>query len=350
MLLDPNPKTERRDLYDREEELNELRKSVNERLTVIAAPRRMGKTSVLNVFLSLAGQPNLKIDGRELYVKGVTTYNFLKTVSEGLNQITPFYRKILDSFKVGEVSIEGLSLRFDYKKTSPLDVMKRLDRFAKKEGKRFIIAIDEAQYLKFGRRIDVLLAYCVDNLPNLSFILTGSEVGMLHDFLGINDPKAPLFGRRIKTITLRRLSNEEAMDFLKKGLREMKVAHDEKVLYNAIQKLDGIAGWLTHFGYSYATENAPLETFVEKAVKMVDGELQELYKKSDRYRLVLSAIAKGFRRWGDIYKYVEVELGPISRSNFNYLLENLTKMNFVEKVQDGYTISDPIINEALTRR
>jgi len=87
LLLDPNPKTERRDLYNREDELSELRKSVSERITVVAAPRRMGKTSVLNVFLSIVNQPNLKIDGRELYVRGVTTYNFLKAVSEGLNQI-----------------------------------------------------------------------------------------------------------------------------------------------------------------------------------------------------------------------------------------------------------------------
>ena len=349
MLLDPNPKTERKDLYNRGDELSELMKSVNERIVVIAAPRRMGKTSVLNVFLSLVNQPNLKIDGRELYLRGVTAYNFLKAVSDGLSKITPFYRRILDSFKIEGVSIEGISLRFDYRKTSPLDVMKRLDRFAKKEGKRFIIAIDEAQYLKLGKKIDVLLAYCVDNLPNLSFILTGSEVGMLHDFLGINDPKAPLFGRRIKTITLRRLSNEEAIDFLKKGLKEMKAAYEEKMLEDAVRKLDGIVGWLTHFGYSYATEKASPEIFVEKAVKMVEGELQELYKKSDRYRLVLGAIAKGFRKWSDIYRYVELELGPISRSNFNYLLENLMKMNFVEKLQDGYSIPDQIIKEALAQ-
>ena len=349
MLLDPNPKTERKDLYNREDELNELMKSVKERIVVIAAPRRMGKTSVLNVFLSLVDQPSLKIDGRELYLRGVTTYNFLKAAGDGLSKITPFYRRILDFFKIEGVSIEGISLKFDYRKRSPLDIMKRLDRFAEKEGKRFIVAIDEAQYLKFGKKIDVLLAYCVDNLPNLSFILTGSEVGMLHDFLGINDPRAPLFGRRIKAITLRRLSDEEAIDFLKKGLKEMEAAYEEKTLEDAIRKLDGIVGWLTHFGFAYAKEKASPEIFVEKAVKMVEGELQELYKKSDRYRLVLSAIAKGFRKWGDIYRYVELELGPISRSNFSYLLENLMKMNFVEKLQNGYSISDPMIKEALAQ-
>lgn len=59
---------------------------------------------------------------------------------------------------------------------------------------RFIIAFDEAQYLRFGgaTRYDGILAYAVDNLENLTFILTGSEVGMLFDFLRFDDPRAPI--------------------------------------------------------------------------------------------------------------------------------------------------------------
>ena len=283
-------------------------------------------------------------------MRGVSTYNFLNAISECLNQIIPFHKKILDFLRIKGVIINGFILKFDYKRTSPLDVIKRLNLFAEKEKKKFIIAIDEAQYLKFGRRIDVLLAYCLDNLSNLSFFLTGSEVGMLHDFLGINNQKAPLFGRRIKTITLRRLSKEEAMDFLKKGLKEMKVASNVKELEDAIQKLDGIVGWLTHFGYSYAKEKVSLTTFVEKAVRMINRELRELYKKTNRYKRNHSAIAKGFRKWSEVYKYLEVELGSISRSNFNYLLGNLVKMNFIEKLQDEYIIPDPIIYEALSSK
>ena len=40
-----------------------------------------------------------------------------------------------------------------------------------------------------------LFAHAYDSLPNQRIILTGSEVGLLHDFLGINDYESPLYGR-----------------------------------------------------------------------------------------------------------------------------------------------------------
>ncbi|WP_234394319.1 hypothetical protein [Thermococcus piezophilus] len=51
------------------------------------------------------------------------------------------------------------------------------------EKRRVVIAFDEAQYLRFGgaTKYDGIIAYAVDNLKNLTFILTGSEVGLLFD-------------------------------------------------------------------------------------------------------------------------------------------------------------------------
>ena len=336
MLLDPHPKKTITDLYNRVEEIRELSKSISsEMMTVIAAPRRMGKTSLLNACLSSLGKPYLMIDGRVLYSKGVTSFNLLESIGEGLNSMIPTYPELIEHFRTEGVLVEGLSLRFDYRKISIVEVMRRIDRFAGQAKKRFVIAVDEAQYFKFGKRlskrINALLAYCMDELPGLSFALTGSEVGVLHDFLGLDDPKAPLFGRMVKILTLRGFSSEESLDFLEKGLTEIGVSYDRGVLENAVSKLDGIVGWLTHFGYAYAEERVDVSEFVKKAMKMVQGELQELYKKSDRYRLILETIAGGLRKRSDVYRSIAIQLGPISRSDFSYLLENLVKMNFVEK-------------------
>ena len=334
MILDPNPKTRRGDLYGRERELKELLASEKERLVVIAAPRRMGKTSLLNVYLVSTTLPSVKVDGRELHLRGVTSYNLLRVLAEELAR----YEDL--------TSFLGLREGFDFKRASVLDLFKKLNGYAGSRKKRFIIAIDEAQYLRFGKKLDVLLAYGLDNLPNILFILTGSEVGVLHDFLGTDKPDSPLFGRRIKPVGLGRFEREKALDFLKKGLREMKVKYEIRDLEKAVDKLDGIVGWLTHFGYSHATEKAPLESFVEKAKGMVKKELEKLYEKSDRYRMILEAVAKGFRKWSEIYEYLAIRIGPISRSNFNYLLEGLLKMNFLEKIEGRYAIPDPMIEEA----
>ena len=337
MILDPNPKTRREDLYGRKRELKELFESEEERLVVIAAPRRMGKTSLLNVFLASTSLPGIKVDGRELHLKGLTSYNLLRALVEGLAR----YENLADRL--------GLREGIDFKKLSVLvlDLLKRLNRNVGEQKKRFIIAIDEAQYLRFGKKLDVLLAYSLDNLPNLTFILTGSEVGVLHDFLGIDNPDSPLFGRRIRFIGLGRFERRKALDFLKRGLREVKAKYAIRNLERAVDKLDGIVGWLTLFGYSYAKEKATLESFVEKAKGVARGELKRLYEKSDRYRMILEAVAKGFRRWSETYEYLAIRIGPISRSNFNYLLEGLLKMNFLEKIEGRYVIPDPILEEAL---
>ncbi len=47
-----------------------------------------------------------------------------------------------------------------------------------------MIVFEEAQYLRYSRiNFGSLLAYIYDNLLYLTVILTGSEVGLLHDFL-----------------------------------------------------------------------------------------------------------------------------------------------------------------------
>ena len=348
MLLDPEPKTRKVDLFDREEELSELLRS-RERLIVLAAPRRMGKTSLLNVFLSLIPNPSIKIDARELWAKGVTNYNVLKMLGDGLTSIIPAHNRVPDFFEFDGVLMNKKSVRFDHRKVSVLDVLKALDRFGRSLKTNFFIGIDEAQYLRFGKKFDTMLAYALDNLQNLSFVLTGSEVGILHDFLGFDDPKAPLYGRYFKAITLRRPTEREALEFLRKGLEEMEVRYELDDLKEAVKKLDGIMGWLTSFGYSYATGKVNLETFVGQAVKMVRSELEELYKKSDRYRLILGAIGRGLGRWSEIYESVSIRVGPISESNFSLLLENLVKMGFVDKLDGRYVITDSIVREASIR-
>ena len=346
--MDPEPKTRKVDLFDREEELSELLKS-RERLIVLAAPRRMGKTSLLNVFLSLIPNPSIKIDGRELWARGVTNYNVLKMLGDGLTSIIPAHNRVLDFFEFDGAIMNKKSIRFDHRKVSVLDVLKALNRFGGTAKCNFFLGIDEAQYFRFGKKFDTILAYSLDNLRNLSFVLTGSEVGILHDFLGFDDPKAPLYGRYFKVITLRRPTEREALEFLRKGLEEMGAEYKLEDLKESVEKLDGIMGWLTSFGYSYATGKVKLEAFVERAVKMVESELEELYKKSDRYRLILGAIGRGLGRWSEIYESVSIRVGPISESNFSLLLENLAKMGFIDKLDGRYVITDPIVREASRR-
>jgi len=64
---------------------------------------------------------------------------------------------------------------------------------------RALIAFDEAQNQrgKLATNFISLLAHCYDYCSNVNFILTGSEVGLLYDLLGIYDVESPLYGRHL---------------------------------------------------------------------------------------------------------------------------------------------------------
>jgi len=124
-----------------------------------------------------------------------------------------------------------------------------------------VIGIDEAQYLRFygsrgGKELLALLAYSYDNLDSLRFILSGSEVGLLHDFLGIDDYESPLYGRSHREVVLKPFS---------KGLSI------------------GVPGWLVEFGRKYAeTQDLmdSLEYVFQRAKGFLNEELKELERRS----------------------------------------------------------------------
>lgn len=92
----------------------------------------------------------------------------------------------------------GSSVPFDYREVNPLDVFEAVDSFAKHEERRFIVAIDEAQCLRYGKKISTLLAYVVDRLELVTTILTGSEVGLLYDFIGLRILNPHFMGELLK--------------------------------------------------------------------------------------------------------------------------------------------------------
>ncbi|WP_229709776.1 AAA family ATPase [Vulcanisaeta souniana] len=169
-----------------------------------------------------------------------------------------------------------------------------------------------------GLNIPMLLAYIYDNLDNIVSMLTNSQVGMVYDTLRLNDPKSPLYGRAIMEIKLRRLMDEEYMDFLRSGFRQYGIYVEDYVLRTAVNRLDGIIGWLTLFGWNYVHGNKDLNSIIDTAAR--DRKLRVILMKSraeGRYRVMLRTIAEGPRRWSEIKRAVEAEEGvTVDSHNF----------------------------------
>ncbi|MEM2282702.1 MAG: hypothetical protein QXH26_04050, partial [Candidatus Hadarchaeales archaeon] len=64
MLFDERPKEDRRELFGRDKEVEELKRAAKRPLVVLTGIRRIGKTSVLKVALKEMNRPSILIDAR----------------------------------------------------------------------------------------------------------------------------------------------------------------------------------------------------------------------------------------------------------------------------------------------
>jgi len=353
MLFSPYPKTKREELFDRERELREIKDSIKheERLILLLGLRRLGKSSLLNVALNELPYPSVKVDVRKTYSEfsSVNRYvigKMLLSAMSGRRRLIKEARVFLE--RVRGISVSGVRVEITSKDFSITELFEALNEYGEKAG-RVVVAFDEAQYLRFGgaTRYDGILAYAVDNLENLTFILTGSEVGLLFDFLKFDDPNAPLFGRYHHDVTLKRFNPEMSREFLRAGFEEAGFEVSEREIDDAVEELDGIPGWLALYGYMRVTRNLGYEEAINEVLReaksLVQTELSKLFAYSPRYRVILKAIALGYSRWRDIKDYLTLKLGYVNDSNFSKLLENLVKSGYVEKKGGRYTIPDPVL-------
>ena len=94
-------------------------------------------------------------------------------------------------------------------------------------------------------------------------------MGLLHDFLGIDDSKSELYGRYYYEVTLERLSREESINFLRRGFKEYRVKPSNEFLEEAINHLNGVIGWPVFFGRISIDKNivnkgeSIMETFIQ---------------------------------------------------------------------------------------
>lgn len=217
MLFSPEPKVSEEDLFDFRVELNQLVSAIRmSRLTIITGIRRSGKTSLLNVAIRKSGLPYVYFDVR---LSAYPNYADLaviwaRAIEDFIRRESGLREKILNALKdvTGlAIGINPIKVEVRFRGPGKLDIAQlliKINDLAGEVGGKVIIAIDEAQELRRVNwlRFDRLMAYAYDNLRNINFVLTGSQVGLLYELLGLRNPKAPLFGRAYVEVKTRRLS------------------------------------------------------------------------------------------------------------------------------------------------
>ncbi len=362
LYFDERPKSRREDLYDRKKELEEILASIKSHkpLILLKGIRRLGKTSLLRVALNEASIPYVIVDlrgvnpnsRRDLYLR------FQSALNEYFSKNTPLFTKLKDKVKlIDGIRVSGIGISLSWKNPETLYSL-----ISTLESEGFVIAFDEVQEIRgpAGKELASLIAHFYD-YGKITFILTGSEVGLLYDFLGIEDSDAPLYGRVFHEIELSRFSMGQSLDFLRKGFEQAGMDVPEEILELAVDKLDGIVGWLVKFGVVTIREGAKRETVekvLKEASKLALTELERFLERrllaKKRYLTVLHAIASGKNTWSELKRELErKERREIEDATLARLLKSLLKASFIEKVVDGrnvtYRIADPVLEFGLRK-
>ncbi|AAK41763.1 ATP-binding protein [Saccharolobus solfataricus] len=356
MLFDTSPKDNRKDFFDREKEIEKL-KGLRAPITLVLGLRRTGKSSIIKIGINELNLPYIYLDLRKFEERNYISYkDFLLELQKEINKLVKRLPSLLKALKnIQGIVIMGNEIKFNWNRKDRLSFANLLESFEQASKDNVIIVLDEAQELVKLRGVNLLpaLAYAYDNLKRIKFIMSGSEMGLLYDYLRVEDPESPLFGRAFSTVELKPFSREEAIEFLRRGFQEADIDFkDYEVVY---EKIGGIPGWLTYFGFIYL-DNKNLDFAInqtlEYAKKLILKEFEnflhgrEIARK--RYLNIMRTLSK-CGKWSDVKRALELEEGiEISDSEIYNYLTQLTKHSWIIKEGEKYCPSEPLISLAFS--
>jgi len=338
VLFDLRPKSSRSELFDREKELEVLDRAADrgDPLVLVLGIRRIGKTSLLKSFLE--SWSGIYIDMRGVR-KLADLYN---EIARGISSRIDRLRKLIEGIR--GVRVAGLEIEIRWRgrdSISLLGLLQELDR----RGERIVVVFDEVQLARVPIAIEIrnAIAYAYDHLENITIVLSGSEIGLLRDFIGIENPSSPLYGRYALELHVERFSRDLSIEFLEKGFRELGISVDRSVIEEAVELFDGIVGWLVFFGRAYVDGVRDMGRVMDLAIELA---LEELAKLSKREKLVLKAIACGAKSWSAIRRFVEEHEGvTIPKAALTRTIRRLERLSIVK----NYEFLDPVYREAAKR-
>ncbi|MFA5050223.1 MAG: ATP-binding protein [Candidatus Paceibacterota bacterium] len=341
MYFDVAPKSKKEDFFNYEYQYLDLKKAIErkEKIIAIKGVRRVGKTSLMSVvFNEIPKHKRIWIDGRILKDP---QDDIIKMISLFLSQ------KNNGIFgKIDSVNFSALGLGF---KLNLKEGILEFENLLKKS-EHLHIFIDEAQRTD-GKKLSNFISYCYDRFSNISFIISGSEVGLINEILGLDDSEHSLFGRNIYSIDMKRLDNNKGFEFLSHGFRELKIKISDDELFPVLNELGGLIGWLAMFGYNFAVvkkKNALRET-INMAVKISASEILHFLSKKRNPKLYKEIIKYADNKnWSELKFICEKSLRKkLNDNSFNTAVNELEKHSFIEKRNSAYFSCDPLFTKAI---
>ncbi len=339
---------------------------------MVTGSRRLGKTSLILVALNELGLPFIYFDAR-----GLPLNPSMRDVYEGfadaINRMLERRRGLVESIRrylevVSGVQFMGFTISLSWsgrQRTSLTSLFASINEWARDHGERVVLVLDEVQRIsgRWTRMLADLVAYIYDHCEAVTVIVSGSEAGVLYRFLGVDNPEHPLYGRHLTEIRLSRFTRSQSIDFLVEGFKQVGIEPPQDFIKYAVEKLDGVVGWLVELGLRAIEERRfdrnLVDQVLETASMLALAELEHLLatrpaEARERYMLALIAIAQGYNTWTKIAKFIAEKTGrTVSKSVLSNILRNLLDMDLIEKIVEGrniyYRVRDPVLEHGLRK-
>lgn len=333
------PCEKRDELFDREEELRRTIEALRNNIWVAILGMRMsGKTSLAKVAASILSEEGFSY----IYVDLRGASNLSEMSRRIVNSIPKDFfsrmRDILEKIRVWEVE---MSLRKTSKTRTMEEILTELSK-----RRRLIVILDEVQEIKGGiNHFLSMLARLRNSTRNLSFLFTGSSIGLM-DTLLHPSRGSPMYGRSPLEIELGPWSGKVAFQFVREGLEKCGVEYDDNEIEDALRVLGTLPGWLSFYGIRRCLgkdhENA-LRDSESEAIDVALGELRNAIRDRGEWaRRALRMIAAYGARWSDL------DVG-VSDSTLSDFLKRLKKLYIISEESGTYIVPDPIYRKAAMR-
>lgn len=320
----------------------------------VLGARRVGKTSVVKTFLNHYRYRFLYFDLSPYMGMRAVPLRSLVPAEVGFDESSLSSEARL-SLAVVSFRLRRVMVMSEVFQSNLITLLRELSR----RFKRFVLVFDEAQVLPFVKGVNYrgLLQLIHNNYRNVSVILTGSMSGLLEKIVSPADASAPGFARYIEEIEVPKWGPEEAVEFLRQGLRERGIAHTEEELMAAYEELSGVPGFLAYYGLLRtrgASHEEALAKASEYAVAQWEKDLQAFVQvySSPLYIHVLAVLAETITgaTWSEIMKELGKRTGKaVGKSTLHRIIRNLLRAGMIQKRGDKYVIIDRPLKKAVKK-
>lgn len=327
---------------------------------VLYAPRRLGKTTLLNQVLEGGVErdmPGVRIDLSDV----LSPADVAARLEQAFRAMPGSLRRLVSKELAGiaiTTPLGGVSLSRRTAISDPLAAIHTLlelpAQIADRRGHRVVVVLDEIQALLKLEGLDGIFRSHIQHHRNVSYLFSGSEPSLLRALF--EDRTRPLYGQA-ERVRLGRLEFSDAHDFVARKFSQTGKDAGEAapeivfVTEGHPQRLMLLANLLwDRTQPDIAASISDVRAACDAALRMADPELRYLWEPlSANEQRVISALAAGYSPYQQEAREL---LGLVNRSSAARATENLEAKAVIERddADEHLRIVDPLLGRWVRRR